>query len=448
MLANLLGVFPHVVDNLGRSGGGGSSSGGGGGESIIVLLGYLPMHYVGRWLRKHGDKNVASIAEQLIGWVIALVYAIFWIIIWGGIGFLIGVGALVGVGAGLYNWFSKIKQSSLVQGKLKVAAENDSAWNEETLLARASDVFQQYQRDWSAQNTEAMKAYMTPGYQYHAALLVYALKLSGRQNIVENPQISESLIAAVDDALDDAQDAVTVGITARATDRLIDKRDDKQLFTDTSEFTEFWRFRRQGTTWLLDGIQQATAAAWVHNPSLEQFAAQNGYCYSADMGWLLIPARGQLFGSAKFGKSDINNHVIGLYNQQLLVQIYTYKPSPENSKSFLIAQVNVPKSYGSIVVRRKKALQIFGISGLEKVSTEWQQFNDKYEVFASSTEQATSFELLNPRYMEQLEAAPFEVNIEVVDNVVYFYSDERNASATDYQAMLHLLQLAFNEMKL
>jgi len=388
------------------------------------------------------------VAQQVIGWIIAVVYAVFWMYIWGGIGFLIGIGSLAGIGAGLYNWFSKIKQNSFVQGALKQAAQKDSAWDEEALLSRARDVFSQYQRDWSAQNVEAMRAYMTPGYQFHAALLIHALQLSSRQNIVENPQISEAVIVAVEDSPDDNQDTVTIGITATATDRLVDKRDDVQLFTDRSAFTEFWRFRRQGNTWLLDGIQQATESAWVHNPSLEQFAAQNGYYFSADMGWLLVPARGQLFGSAKFGKSDINNHVIGLYKHQLLIQMYTYKPNPENSKSYLIAQVNVPKSYGSIVVRRKKALQFMGISGLEKVSTEWSQFNDKYEVFASSAEQATSFELLNPSYMEKLEAAPFEVNIEVVDNVVYFYSDERTADAANYQAMLNLLQLAFNEMKL
>ncbi len=445
----LFADFVPLIESFARSGGGGSGSGGGGGDGIIIVLGYLPMHYIGSRLRRSSPDKLTTVPKQVTGWVIGGVYAVLWLFIWPGFfGFLIAIAAIVGTGAGLYNWFGKIKQSKLVQSKLKSAAQADGAWDEPTLIARATDVFSKYQQDWSTQNTEAMKTYMTPGYQHHAALLVYALQLGRRRNIVENPQIADMVVVDMNDALDNSLDTVTVGVTASATDRLVDVRTDQELFTDTSEFTEFWRFKRQNNQWLLDGIQQATEATWTHNMPLEEFALANGYRYSADMGWLLIPAQGQLFGNAKFGKSDINNHVIGLYKQQLLTQIYTYRPSPDDTKSYLIAQVNVPKSYGSIVVRRKKAFQFFGIRGLEKVSTEWQQFNDKYEVFAASAEQATSFELLNPRYMEQLEAAPFEVNIEVVDNVIYFYSDESASDVTHYQAMLNLLQLAFNEMKL
>lgn len=437
-----------LLESFARSGGGGSSSGGGG-DGIIIFLGYLPMHYIGSRLRRSSPDKLTTAPKQVIGWVLGVIYATLWLFIWPGfIGFLISVAAIVGTGAGLYNWFGKLKQSKVVQSKLKDAAQVDGAWDETALLARATEVFARYQQDWSAQNSEAMKAYMTVDYHYHAALLVYALQLGGRRNIVENPQITDAVVVDMNDALDNTLDTVTVGITASATDQLIDTRANQALFTDSSEFTEFWRFKRQGNQWLLDGIQQATEATWTHNMPLEAFALANGFRFSTDMGWLLIPAKGQLFGDAKFGKSDINNHVIGLYKQQLLTQIYTYRPTPDNSKSYLIAQVNVPKSYGSIVVRRKKALQLFGIRGLEKVSTEWQQFNDKYEVFATSAEQATSFELLNPRYMEQLEAAPFEVNIEVVDNVIYFYSDESKTDDAHYQAMLNLLQLAFNEMKL
>ncbi|MGH7241787.1 MAG: DUF3137 domain-containing protein, partial [Candidatus Saccharimonadales bacterium] len=84
-----------------------------------------------------------------------------------------------------------------------------------------------------------------------------------------------------------------------------------------------------------------------------------------------------------------------------------------------------------------------------EVSTEWPDFNKKYQVYATSPEQATSLELLNPKYMEQLEAVPFEVNIEVVDNVVYLYAAEGSVVQPEhYQTMLDLLQLAFKEMRL
>ena len=445
----LTSTFIPLFDYFARSGGGGSSSGDSDGGSILFLIGYMPMHFIGSTLRRKSSNKVATISTQVLGWIIGIAYAVLWLVIWSNfLGFLIACAAIAGTGAGLYNWFGKLKHSKFIQNNLRAAAQKDRLWDEAALLDRASEVFALYQKDWTNQNSEAMKSYMTPHYHNHATLLVYALQLASRQNIVENPEITDRAVIYLNDSANNALDSVTVGISAQANDKLIDTRTNQVLFTDRSEFTEFWRFKRQGNQWMLDGLQQPTESKWVHNYPLEQFASDNGYYYSADMGWLLIPSRGQLFGDAKFGKSDINNHVIGLYKQQLLVQIYTYRPHVNDAASFLIAQVNVPKNYGSIVVRRKKPLQLFGIRGLEKVSTEWQQFNDKYEVFAASSEQATSFELLNPTYMEQLEAAPFEINIEVIDNVIYFYSDENSVSATQYQEMLRLLQLAFKEMKL
>lgn len=97
----------------------------------------------------------------------------------------------------------------------------------------------------------------------------------------------------------------------------------------------------------------------------------------------------------------------------------------------------------------------FKIKDLNKLSTEWGDFNKKYDVFASNAEQATSFELLNPTFMEKLEAVPFEVNIEVVDNVVYLYADEAESKVTTsaydaqrYEVMLGLLKDAFKEMRM
>lgn len=192
----------------------------------------------------------------------------------------------------------------------------------------------------------------------------------------------------------------------------------------------------------------------TYNAELEKFAAANKFCYSADWGWLLLPERGQLFGSGKFGLSDINNHVIGVYNN-VLIQLYTYISFGGDAKSYLIAQTSLPKSYGDIVVRRRRTGMNFKIRGLNKLSTEWGDFNKKYDIFASNAEQATSFELLNPLFMEKLEAIPFEVNIEVVDNVVYLYADENahgiassQEDASRYGAMLEVLKAAFIEMRM
>jgi len=450
MLANLLGVVPHVIDSFARGGGGGSSSGGGGSGSVIAAIGYIPMHWLGAQLRKHGSSNVfASVGQQIVGWIIAIIYGIFWIILWRGLGFVIAIGAITGIGAGLYNWFGKIKQNKYVKTALSTAASKDAAWDETTLTEYTKSTFLRYQKDWSLLDAESMKSYLTPRYHQHATLLLSVLQSAGRRNLVDDVNIINADIISISDSPNNNDDRVIVGFEAQAHDKLVRVSDDKTLFTDNSSFVEYWTFNRSGSTWLLDEISQQTASAFRENGQLAAFAHRNGMFYSADMGWLFIPERGQLFGQAKFGTSDINNHIVGLYKDKLLIQIYTYLSKTTSGESYLIAQANVPKSYGNIIVRHKKALNMFSKPhGLEEIKTEWTEFNGKYEVFASSAEQATSFELLNPTYMEQLAALDFDVNIEVVDNVVYLYANELVTTEMRFATMLDLLHKAFDEMKL
>lgn len=451
-------ALSHLPLDFARGGGGGSGGGGGGGDGAIALVGYLPMHFLGAQLRKHGSSNVvASVGQQIVGWVISVIYGMIWIILLDELGAIIALGSLLGIGAGLYNWFEKIKQSKLVAKKLSAAGANDIAWNEQSLTDYSIHTFAQYQSDWSRFRTESMRTYMTPRYHYHASLLMYTLQLLDRKNAITNIRISNALIIDMHDSADNAQDRFTVGITAQAHDELIETTTGKLLFVDDNEFTEYWHFVRSGNAWLLDGISQATESSSSINNSLKSYAESNGFYYSKDMGWLFLPKRGYLFEKGKFGTSDINNHVVGVYKNRILIQLFTYTPMSgsqtaikldDSGTIYVIAQLNVPKNYGQIVVRHKKRFNFSGIKGLERVETEWTRFNDRYEVFATNAEQAASFELLEPTYMEQLEALPFDVNIEVVDNVIYLYTDEGKTDVNTYQVMLNLLYKAFEEMKL
>lgn len=452
-----------ALELLARAGGGGSSSGGGGGgghggsgggggggaEGLIFALGYVPMHFVGAFIRKTQVNGLLWVASQIVAWIICLIFCGF-LLQFGVLGFFVAIGAVVGMGAGLYNWFSKLKRNKRVATQLKRSASLDPAWNEESILKRTADLFLQYQADWSQRNWQAMSNYMTPAYAQHAALMTAVLRQAKRINTIENPTIDQIMIVDVRDSNNDANDTVTVGITAHMRDTLIDEETNAPLFTDTSQFTEYWRLNRSGDTWLLDGIEQATQADWKGDVSLKDFARRKGYFYSLDMGWLFIPRRGSLFGRARFGVSDINNHIVGIYNNSYLLQLYTYTPVKSGNGDFLIAQTNVPKNYGNIVVRRKKWTNLTKPKGLQKITMEWGDFNKKYEVFASSYEGATSFELLHPAFMEKLQALPLEVNIEVVDNVVYLYSPQKDAanSLRKYEIMLDILQEAYKQMKM
>lgn len=338
--------------------------------------------------------------------------------------------------------------------ELEAASLADPLWNQQSLIDFANSTFLRHQKDWSAFNIESLRQYMTPDYLYHTQLMLAALQGAHRQNQVDNIMIISTEIVDVSDSSDNTQDHFGAVIVAQVDDTINNTALGRQIHKETLASSQTYKFQRSGRTWLFSGIDQSTASTLTYNPELEKFAAANKFCYSLDWGWLLLPERGQLFGSGEFGLSDINNHIIGMYNN-VLIQLYSYKPYAEATKSYLIAQTSIPKNYGDIVVRRRNTGMNFKIRGLNKLSTEWGDFNKKYDVFASNAEQATSFELLNPLFMEKLEALPFEVNIEVVDNVVYLYADEQakgtsssEDEASRYGAMLEVLKAAFKEMRM
>jgi hypothetical protein len=83
--------------------------------------------------------------------------------------------------------------------------------------------------------------------------------------------------------------------------------------------------------------------------------------------------------------------------------------------------------------------------GLRPISLEWPDFNRKYFVCADPRDSVSSLELLTPNLMEKIQGLPFSLNIEVVGNVLYFYTLDRRAS---YDQMLEIISWAFDEIKM
>lgn len=418
-----MGYFTLVTlffDLFAIAGGGGSSSGGGGGSSSSSS-------YSGGSGGSSGGSD-----NPVVGVIVLVLMALFF----------------------AWAWYSgskavKKKRTDLTQ-KLKVAAQTDNLWDETGLQKHTADTFVRYQQDWSKFDTQSMQSYMTPEYFQHASLMMEALHQADRTNIVSDIKVNRAEVATIKNPSGTADDSFTATVDVDLLDTLLTTSTGVQLFQKKYQsYVESYRFLRHEDKWLLDGIDTSTALEDMLQTQIKSFAKQNNLFFSLDWGYLLLPARGQLFSEGSFGVSDINNHCIGKYND-ILVQLYTYIPTPgqDNVKGYVIAQVAIPKSYGEIVVRHKSKLSVFSrIKNLEKIETEWGDFNKKYEVFASNKELATSLELLNPRYMEQLEAVDFDVNMQVVDNIVYLYASDSDASA-NYSVMLNLLKGAFKEMKM
>jgi preprotein translocase subunit SecG len=414
-----------ITSLFGIAGGGGSSSGGGGGG------GFSGGSSSGGYSGSSGGSDVPTPFVLLIVGTI-IIFVIISVVI-------------------SNRTKAKIKaKSERVKSELLAASSTDTLWDEAGLKSFAQTTFLNHQRDWSAFAIDSMKSYMTPAYFMHTSYMMAALRLMQRQNKVENVSITAIDIAGFEDNINNTLDHFEATMTARVDDSICDTLTGEVLHTQVIVATQTYKFVRSGDTWLFAGIDQSTASTSLLNDGIQAFAAQNGLFYSPDWGWLLLPRRGQLFDRGTFGTSDINNHVIGMHSD-ILIQLYTYSALPGSSTSYIIAQTSVPKRYGDIVVRRKNSGMSGPTKGLNKLSTEWGEFNKKYDVFASDTEQATSFELLHPTFMEVLEALPFEVSIEVVDNVVYLYTVEVS-TATDnnsrYEVLLDVLKRAFKEMRM
>jgi hypothetical protein len=407
------------VLSLFARGGGGGSSGGGGGAGIIVLP-------------------------------------------------VVIVGAIVA-------WWRRRQQIKKAKQELAVAKANDPTWD--SAVERASQVFLQFQQDWSDCNVPGMKKYLMPDYFGHISLMMEALQQMNRQNQMSNVHLTSATIFNLNDSTTDSQDNFDIEMKASAHDELIDLTDKTTLFVDDKAFTEVWNFARRGNRWLLDKINQVDAETAIEKgyvskadtqakedeaSQMQGFAGRNNFFYNADFGWLLLPTRGELFTLANFGRSDINYHVIGKY-RDVLVQFYQYIPVVQGKRRFMdylkawykpayrydayiVAQTILPKTYGNIIVKRKSSLGLsFKPSGMTQVSLEGMDFNKDFSVYATDVEKVTSLELLNPRYMENLMEVPFAVNIEIIDNVLYLYSTDKQA---DFDTMLTLLQNAFEEMKM
>lgn len=413
----LLFFFSPARFLFARGGGGGSGGGGGGGG------------FGG------GGGGVGHSISQLPGGNILIYVMTF--------SFLILVPFVVVWG--IYQKKKKIKATSAM---VEVAAANDPVWNEIQIIERIKEVFVKFQNDWGNYDIDSMKAYLVDSYWKRMVLELNVLKNEHRQNFMQDVVIYSVVLLSASDSANNTEDTFTAQVTASARDALVDTESNVELYVDSSSFTEYWDFVREGDVWKLVLIRQATEQAALREPAIESFAQKNDFFYDPDFGWLMMPNKGVLFSKSNFGTSDINNHVVGYFRDKI-VEFYTFIENPQSrtaDDNYVVAQVALPIKYQDILIRRKRPLLNIGPWGLRKIETESNDFNKKFCLWAAPEDEANSFELLAPNFMEKIYDLPFELNIEVVGSFLYFYAKSR--SGLDYDKMLEILSWAFDEMKM
>lgn len=307
---------------------------------------------------------------------------------------------------------------------------------------KIEQIFLTFENAWSKFDLETMKTVVSQDYYKRMVLELNVLKNEKRSNPMSEIRLLDMWLTS-----DDIGDKnLTVQISASAQDRLIDTETKEILFYDPRSFTEYWHFVKEAEDWKLNLITQSTENPSLVEKDISNFATKNNFYFDADFGWLMMPNKGVLFGSTSFGKSDINNHVIGYYRDKI-VEFYTYIPNTQNrvSANYLIAQAILPINYKNILIKKNSLINI-PILSLKRMYLESPDFNKKFCLYADPADQVNSLELLTPNFMEKIYNLPFELNIEIVGNILYFYTKDRGSA--NYDSMLQIISWAFDEMKM
>ncbi len=455
-------IIPTIAQLFAAAGGGGSSSSDDGGN-IIALIGYFPSYYLGKLIKKFLPRRAELIVSVIGATISSAALLAFSIYAGGGIFFmaLIVAGIWAGWYAAFFNAFDKLhKKFKHSKVAIATASQTDSTWNGSAIEEHVRNIFLRFETDWSSFNTSSIATYTTSSYNIHIYLMLACLRQLGRTNIVKSPTISELGIIDVVDSPDNTEDRFTAVISWRADDLVTETATNKVLWKNKHEVVEYWHFRRnENSYWLLDGISQETAAAHLRHSGLVEFATANGMFYSLDMGELFIPYYGVLFNQKSKKGKDVNNHVVGAYNQRL-IQLYTFsylEGSGNHKDHHMVAQVQLPKSYGGILVesvKSKRGKRLFGLiknsapKNYTPHSFEWQDFNNRYRVYATDSDRLATFELINPGFMAWLHDNDPEVSIEVANNIVYLYKPIASVKVGDYEKFMTIIQKAFKELQL
>ncbi|MDO4526911.1 MAG: hypothetical protein Q4B87_02350 [Candidatus Saccharibacteria bacterium] len=427
-------VISAIIIIFGFAGGGGSSSGGGGGGG-----------YSGGSSYSHSSSSSSSSDDETSSGE-----AVFYMVV-----FIIALAVI------------------LLTSKKKFTDHNSTP-EEQQIHQEAERIFRQYQEDWTNFNISGIKKYTTPDYYQHASLMLELLKDLHRVNRVSDVKVEKVNLLNAVDGNTSLPTAVQITYQFAGLDEVIDTNSNQLLYKNRARgATETWNYLYDGKSLKLSGISQPTESAPHLVKSLADFASQNHLYYSPDWGRYALPSRGLIFGGASMRIADINNHIIGKWSLNsaptsaqrsasrssatsvksdgLLIQMYTYAESPNQSTRsyFLVGQINVPKDYLGVIVKSRRFKTYHKPDrSHEKFELEWNDFNERYEVYAASRDALPAFELLNPKFMEFLYSKNPSYNLEVVDNVIYIYAKITNVSEQDYSDMLEVLRRAYDELKM
>ena len=414
-------IISVVIALFGFAGGGGSSSGGGGGGSSSGGSSSYSSS------SSSGDSDCEGV-ECVVGFAFVVVVMV--------------VIALIS---------NSSTKKSLEKSRKKRQLANNSTPQEQQIHAESERIFRAYQEDWSSFNTANIATYTTPRYNNHVLLMLELLRDLHRINKVSSLTVDVVYLKTPVSDSTELPARVDVEFEFGGLDEVLDAHTKKVLYSNRAvAATETWNFIYDGNTLKLDGISQPTESHSHLIRSLAEFSSQYNLYYSPDWGRYALPSRGLIFSNSSMASSDVNNHIIGKWDN-LLTQLYTYSAIPgDPSTYYLVGQITLPKSYlGVIVKSRRQNLKVMKRldKSYDKFELEWPEFNKRYEVYAASADALPAFELLNPKFMEYIYSKNPNLSLEVADNTIYIFANIKSVTEQDYADLLDVLTAAHKELK-
>lgn len=380
----------------------------------------------------------------------------------------------------LIDYYARRREDLNTRQVMERAEIGDSAWEQDLLLRRVSEVFFKFQEAWGHFDIYMLKSCATENYYRLLIMELGVLKHQQRQNFMLVPQIRDLKILRARDCSDNEKDTVVIEIEARRDNIIMDTETSELLYADYGFFCQYWVFRRENEIWKVDAIRSDTERSHLVETAVMGFAQRNGFFYDPDFGQVTIPNKGAIFRKTDFTRSRVNNHVIGSYCDKI-VQFYTYNSrapkrpqfaagSDEKRKmlaslenpygvssdaalpfmmkyglGYIVAQAVLPISCHDILIRKKEGSARLAPWGLKRFKTRYEEFNRHFSLFAHPEDDVNSFALLTPNFIEKICDLPFPVSVEIVGNFLYIYT--KCKAGVTYEKLLEILTLALDELK-
>lgn len=337
------------------------------------------------------------------------------------------------------------------------------------------EMFWRYKQDWNSQDLDSIASYATEDFCRQTAYLRLALQSNKRSFTVDDIKLLHFDPYDVRDRVGVQDDEVLFQVSYGATFTLSEegRADDKIHHL----FYEFWYFTRSGTKWQLAEVAGNEAGLAKYNKSLITFFSRQGLVRTLPPLGALLPRSGALFNSrpsvvgaalrkwldlnyevqkgSESNTTGVLDHYVGQWGDTV-VQLYFYiaKTNPKLASGVApVAQISLPKEYGHIVICPKGQSRKLKIgSSYQRLTLEWPQFNERYEVYAANADVLASLELVNPDFMAYLYDNLPLATLEVQGNSLYVYTlfDEDTSIQEGRQAseaLVGVARRAFKELK-